>query len=247
MKIENSVAVVTGGAKGLGKAITDMLLSCGGKVAILDIDQEALDNIGDSTDILKLNCDITKTDSVEQALEQVKAKLGNIDILVNNAGILHSEPLINIMSKERRHKISTWQKTIDLNLTAPFVLSSYVAEQMIVNRIKGIIINISSISSKGNAGQSAYAAAKAGVEALTKVWAKELGGFGIRTAAIAPGFMDTESTHHAISEQILDDMKNHTPIKKLGNAQNIASTIEFVIENDHFSGKIIEVDGGLVI
>ncbi|MDD3504965.1 MAG: SDR family oxidoreductase, partial [Sulfurimonas sp.] len=166
---------------------------------------------------------------------------------VNNAGILYSEPLINIMLKEKRHSIKKWQKVIDINLTAPFVLGSYVAEQMIMNRTKGVIVNISSISAKGNIGQSAYSAAKAGLESMTKVWAKELGSFGIRSVAIAPGFMDTESTHMAVTQDILEHIKSETPIKRLGKAEDIANTVKFVIENNHVNAKTLEIDGGLVI
>ena len=206
-----------------------------------------LDNLKNSENILKIVCDITKEEEISKAIEQTKEKFEKIDILVNNAGILYSEPLINIMSEQKRHSIEKWQKVIDINLTAPFVLGAYVAEQMIMSRTKGVIINISSISARGNAGQSAYSAAKAGLESMTTVWAKELGGFGIRSVAIAPGFMDTESTHVAVNEKILQEMKNQTPIKRLGKSEHIADTVKFVIENEHISGKTLEIDGGLVI
>ena len=247
MKLENKVAIVTGGASGLGKAITELLLKNGTKVVVLDINRQALDSLEENEDLLKIVCDITKEEEISKAIEQTKEKFSKIDILVNNAGILYSEPLINILSKEKRHSVAMWQKVIDINLTAPFVLGSYVAEQMIMSRTKGVIVNISSISARGNAGQSAYSAAKAGLESMTTVWAKELGGFGIRSVAIAPGFMDTESTHVAVNEKILQEMKNQTPIKRLGKSEHIADTVKFVIENEHISGKTLEIDGGLVI
>ncbi|MGJ0359103.1 SDR family NAD(P)-dependent oxidoreductase [Aliarcobacter cryaerophilus] len=247
MELQNKVAIVTGGASGLGKAITEILLQNGTKVVVLDINSVLLDSLEENENLLKIVCDITKEEEISKAIEQTKEKFKKIDVLVNNAGILYSEPLINIMSKEKRHSIEKWQKVIDINLTAPFVLGSYVAEQMILSRTKGVIINISSISAKGNAGQSAYSAAKAGLESMTTVWAKELGGFGIRSVAIAPGFMDTESTHVAVNEKILQEMKNQTPIKRLGKSEHIADTVKFVIENEHISGKTLEIDGGLVI
>lgn len=108
-------------------------------------------------------------------------------------------------------------------------------------------MNISSISAKGNAGQSAYSAAKAGLEALTKVWAKELSPMGIRCFAIAPGFCDTESTHTAISKPVLQETINHVPLKRLGTTQEIAAFIVAGIKNDFLNGKILEIDGGLVI
>lgn len=247
MELQNKVAIVTGGASGLGKAITEILLQNGTKVVVLDINSVLLDSLEENENLLKIACDITQENEIAKAIKQIKMKFSKIDILVNNAGILYSEPLINILSKEKRHSVAMWQKVIDINLTAPFVLGAYVAEQMIMSRTKGVIINISSISARGNAGQSAYSAAKAGLESMTKVWAKELGGFGIRSVAIAPGFMDTESTHVAVNEKILQEMKNQTPIKRLGKSEHIADTVKFVIENEHISGKTLEIDGGLVI
>jgi 3-oxoacyl-[acyl-carrier protein] reductase len=246
MELQNKVAIVTGGASGLGKAITELLLQNGTKVVVLDINQQALDSLENSENILKIVCDITKEEEISKAIEQTKEKFETIDILVNNAGILYSEPLINIMSKEKRHSIEKWQKVIDINLTAPFVLGSYVAEQMILSRTKGVIINISSISARGNAGQSAYSAAKAGLESMTVVWAKELGSFGIRSVAIAPGFMNTESTHDAVTQETLDHVKKETPIKRLGKAQDIAEAVKFAIQNDYMNGKTLQIDGGLV-
>ena len=247
MDIQNRVAIVTGGASGLGKAIAEDLLQNGAKVAVYDIDQNALDKMKKNESLLTLQCDLTKEEDIQEAINKTLKEFSKIDILINNAGILYSEPLINIVSENKRHSLNNWQKVIDINLTAPFMLASYVAEQMVMTRTKGVIINISSISAKGNAGQSAYSAAKAGLESMTKVWAKELGSFGIRSVAIAPGFMDTESTHNAVTQETLNEIKKQTPIKKLGKAEYIASTVKFVIENNHLNAKVIEVDGGLVI
>ena len=247
MELRNKIAIVTGGASGLGKSIVEMLLNNNAKVVVLDINQEALDILENGEDILKIVCDVTKEDDISNAIKKTIKKFLRIDILVNNAGILYSEPLVNIMSKEKRHSVTTWQKVIDINLTAPFVLGSYVTEQMIMSRIKGVIVNISSISARGNAGQSAYSAAKAGLESMTKVWAKELGSFGIRSVAIAPGFMNTESTHSAVTQDALDHIKKETPINRLGETEDIALAVKFAIENDYLSGKILEIDGGLTI
>jgi 3-oxoacyl-[acyl-carrier protein] reductase len=247
MNIENKVAIVTGGASGLGKKITEDLLNLGAKVAVYDINQKALNALDENENILKIACDITKEGEIEGAINQTIDQFSKIDILVNNAGILYSEPLINIMSKEKRHSIISWKKVIDINLTAPFVLTSYVAEQMIMSRTKGVIINISSISAKGNSGQSAYSAAKAGLESMTVVWAKELGGFGIRSVAIAPGFMDTASTHSAVTQEVLDHVKKETPIKRLGKAEDVSLAVKFAIENNYITGKTLDVDGGLTI
>ena len=116
---------------------------------------------------------------------------------------------------------------------------------MIKKRHEGIIINISSIAAKGNAGQSAYSSSKAGLESLTKVWAQELGPFGIRSVAIAPGYIDTNSTRKALKDEKLTEIKNKIPLKKLGKIENITKSIKFVIENDYFNGSVLSIDGGL--
>ena len=245
MNLENKVAIVTGGASGLGASITKALIDKNANVVVLDIDQVALDNLQDNERLLKMQCDITQKEKLSSVISLIIEKFSKIDILVNNAGILYSEPLINIMAPEKRHSVENWQKVIDLNLTTPFVLASYVAEQMILKRTKGVIVNISSISAKGNAGQSAYSAAKAGLEALTKVWSKELGAFGIRSVAVAPGFMNTNSTHLALNENVLDELKQRVPLKKLGKPEDIAETVLFAISNEYTNGCVIEIDGGL--
>ena len=247
MQIKDKVAIVTGGGSGLGKSIVEMLLNANVKVAIIDINQDALDLLDYSENVLKIACDITKKFDVEKSVKQVIDHFVKIDILINNAGVLYSEPLINLTAKDKRHSIKGWQKVIDVNLTAPFIVGSYVAEHMIMTRVKGVIVNISSISARGNAGQSAYSAAKAGLESMTQVWAKELGVFGIRSVAVAPGFMNTQSTSLAVNQGILDYLKKETPLRRLGDATDIAHAVKFVIENDYINGKTIEIDGGLTI
>ena len=127
------------------------------------------------------------------------------------------------------------------------IVSSIVIEKMVLKRTKGIVVNISSISAQGNAGQTAYSAAKAGVEALTKTWAKELGIFGIRVVAIAPGFMDTESTHKALNEKIINALKQKVPLKTLGNAKDVSEAIVYAIESEYVNGAVLKIDGGLTL
>ena len=247
MDINNKVIIVTGGAKGLGKKIAEDLLQSGAKIVVLDIDLKSLNNMKENKNILKIQCDLTNEVDIQNAVHKILEIFSRVDVLINNAGILYSEPLINLTSKEKKHNLANWYKVIDINLTAPFIVGSYVAEKMLMNRTQGLIINISSISAKGNIGQTAYSAAKAGLEAMTKVWAKELGAFGIRSVAIAPGFMDISSTHKALNENILSSIKKQVPLKKLGKAEDISQAVKFVIENDYFNGKVLEIDGGLSI
>ena len=118
---------------------------------------------------------------------------------------------------------------------------------MVINKTKGVIVNISSISSQGNSGQTVYSAAKAGVEALTRTWSQELGIFGIRVVAVAPGFMDTESTHKVLNNKIINDLKQKIPLKFLGNASHIAETVLHCIENEYINGTVVRIDGGISI
>ena len=118
---------------------------------------------------------------------------------------------------------------------------------MIARRCKGVVISISSISASGNPGQSAYSAAKAGVNALTRTWAKELGALGLRFAAIAPGFLDTDSTRSALSEAILTRLQQQIPLRRLGAPETIYQSARQIVENDYITGTVLEVDGGLSI
>ncbi|MDP3421758.1 MAG: SDR family oxidoreductase, partial [Thiobacillus sp.] len=169
-------------------------------------------------------------------------------VLVNNAGIIHSEPLVNMLSRgERVHARESWQRVISTNLDSVFFVTGRVVDRMLARRCKGVVISISSIAANGNAGQSAYAAAKAGVNALTRTWAKELGAMGLRFVAIAPGFIDTPSTRAALSEATLARLQQQIPLRRLGELEHLYLALRHVIENDYLTGTVLEIDGGLVI
>jgi 3-oxoacyl-[acyl-carrier protein] reductase len=128
-----------------------------------------------------------------------------------------------------------------------FYITSRMVERWVALRNKGVVISISSISARGNAGQSAYSAAKAGVNALTATWAKELGPLGHRFAAIAPGFLDTPSTRAALSEATITRLQQQIPLRKLGDVEHIYLSARHIIENDYINGAILDVDGGHVL
>ena len=173
---------------------------------------------------------------------------GAADVLINNAGVLYSAPLVKITpAGVERHDVAMWNKVLAADLNSVFFMTVCVVEKMITTRTKGVIVNISSVSAAGNAGQSAYSAAKAGVNALTAVWAKELSLMGIRVVAVAPGFTETESTRQALSEAVLRETVKKVPLKRLGRPEEIADGVISVIENDFFNGKVFELDGGLVL
>jgi 3-oxoacyl-[acyl-carrier protein] reductase len=240
------VVVVSGGNGALGAAIVAALRGRGAQVASLDL--AAGEAPGGDAGVLMLQADSADDRATATALGGVIDAFGRVDVLVNAAGLIHSEPLVNLLNPNgRRHAVDAWDRVIRANLTAPFVLTAHVAEHMVAKRIKGVIVSFSSVAASGNPGQSAYAAAKAGVEALTAVWARELGPFGIRAVAIAPGFVDTPSTHSALSEEAVKDWKRRTPLRRLAGVAEITSAVLFAIENDFVSGRTLHIDGGLTI
>lgn len=244
MDVRGKTAIVAGGAGSLGSAIVDGLLERGARVGVLDL--RAGDRVHD--ELRYEVVDLADEPAMTQALDRVTSALGKVHVLINCAGLIHSEPLVNLAAPAaRRHRLDTWDATIRGNLTATFVTTSVVAEHMALSRTKGAIVNFSSIAAAGNPGQTAYAAAKAGVEAMTTVWARELGPLGIRAVAIAPGFVLTESTKAAMSEDALADLKRRTPLLRLGKSADIVSAVLFAVENDFITGTTIAVDGGLVL
>ncbi len=246
MQIKNAVALVTGGAKGLGRAIAMDLHERGATVIVADRDVEALNCLPEYLDRLVL--DVTRPDEAKSVLAAIVTQHGRIDILINNAGVIFSEPFVNIMNPAGiMHDYGRFRDSLTVNLDSVFIMASAVVEQMVLRRTKGVIVNISSISACGNEGQTAYSAAKAGVNAMTVTWSKELGRWGIRCNAIAPGFIGTESTRQALSEAVLQHITSNTPLRRLGEALEVAQAVVAVIENDFMNGVILNVNGGLTI
>ena len=243
MDTQGKNVIVTGGASGFGLEIVKRLCNQGSAVAVLDIDKDKLITLEENyPSVFCIMCDVSQADQVANAIKKI------YDILINNAGIMKSAPLVNILAREdRRHSIELWHQVISVNLDSVFYLTADVSDRMLRSRRKGVIINVSSIAARGNAGQSAYSASKAGVEALTKVWAKELSPFGIRCAAVAPGFSDTQGTADALEEQMLARWVSQVPLRRLGTTEEVVDAIFFIIANDFYNGKILQIDGGLLI
>ena len=253
MEINNKVIAITGAAQGLGAQIARRLGQQGAKLALIDINLEKLLSLRMELKEkgIEAECyasDISAESSVVDLFQSVFDHFGQIDALINNAGIIR-DGFLNKPDKEGEIKslnLSDWQSVIDVNLTGVFLCSREVSKIMMLTKIKGVIINISSISKAGNIGQSNYSAAKSGVAALTVTWAKELARAGIRVAAIAPGFIETEMTQ-SIKPEVLRHIESSVPLGRIGQPDEIAHAAQFILENDYFSGRIIEVDGGLRI
>ncbi|MBK9581172.1 MAG: 3-oxoacyl-[acyl-carrier-protein] reductase [Saprospiraceae bacterium] len=242
--LDGRIAIVTGGSSGLGKATLIKFASLGATVINWDINQERgealvneLKTKGYTTYFFRLNT--ANYDDVNQAATNIIGQFGKIDILVNNAGITRDATLLKMTNDH-------WQQVIDVNLTGVFNCTKAVSPYM-VDKGYGRIISISSVVGLfGNFGQTNYAAAKAGVIAMTKTWAKELGRKGINVNAVAPGFIRTEILD-VMPEEALDKMKAKVPLQKLGNAEDIANVNAFLAsdEADYINGATISVDGGI--
>ncbi|MES9898536.1 MAG: SDR family NAD(P)-dependent oxidoreductase [Sedimenticola sp.] len=251
MKIESSTFVVTGGARGLGRAAGLSLAGQGARVALIDLDQSALDEVvaacaqagGSARGYLTNVADEAEVEAVFATIEN---DLGPICGLVNNAGILRDGLMVKAKEGKvtDRLSLSDWQAVIDVNLTGVFLCGREAATRMIESGTQGAIINISSISSAGNIGQSNYSAAKAGVSALTVTWAKELARFGIRAAAIAPGVFETDMVA-SMKPEAYDRVVGAVPLGRTGRLDELADAVTYIFSNDYFSGRVLELDGGL--
>jgi 3-oxoacyl-[acyl-carrier protein] reductase len=250
MKLTEQVILVTGGASGIGRYLVEELCTEVRELLVLDKNAEALSGLRESLpDVKCYECDVTSPAEVDRTIDVMYADGARaITVLINNAGVIHSEPLINLLrSGDRRHSAENWRQTIDANLNSVFYMSAAVVAKMIERRTKGLLINISSIAANGNRGQSAYAATKAAVNALTVTWSMELGPFGVRSAAIAPGFIDCPSTRRALSDEHVQRWAKQTPLGRLGRLDEVAKAIRFIVENDFYNGRVLELDGGLRI
>lgn len=251
MKLDNALIAITGGARGLGLSMARRLGEQGARIVLLDTDGEQLDkavnqllDVGITAQALVTN--VADEASVNQTFADIRATMGPLDGLVNNAGILRDGMLVKARDGkvEKTLGLADWQAVIDVNLTGVFLCGRAAAASMIEDGRHGVIVNISSISRAGNMGQSNYAAAKAGVAALTVTWGKELARYGIRVGAIAPGVIETEMTA-SMRDDMLDKLTRGVPLHRLGAPAEIADTVAFIMTNDYFTGRVIEVDGGL--
>lgn len=244
-RLENKVAVITGGAQGIGKATTQKYLDEGALVAIWDIDEtsgiafrDELREKGFEVEFFKVN--VADYENVKVTVSNVLAKFGTIDILVNNAGITRDATLKKMTPEQ-------WQQVIDVNLTGVFNCTQLISPVMVEKRY-GKIINASSVVGLyGNFGQTNYVATKSGVIGMTKVWARELGRKGINVNAIAPGFIATEMVK-AMPENVIKMMEEKTPLGRLGKPEDIANAYLFLAseEASYINGTTLSVDGGII-
>ena len=251
MQLKDKVVAVTGGARGIGKAIASAFVERGARVAIIDLNPSDLEATRAEfaeagTQVGTYAANVAREDQVIAAFNGIVADFGRLDVLVNNAGIIKDGLLVKAKDGvvTGRMGLEQWQAVIDVNLTGVFLCGREAAERMIGLGHGGLIINISSISKCGNAGQTNYSAAKAGVTAMAVVWAKELARYGIRAASIAPGFTRTDILA-GMPPEMLEKVTAPVPLKRLGLPEEVAHAAVFIAENDFFTGRALDVDGGL--
>jgi len=252
MDLAGKTIVITGGARGLGAAMAKRLAVAGCKLALVDLDEAALKSMAKecsdagSPQVQGYIANVAKEAEVEALFDDIAADFGSIHGLVNNAGIIRDALTLKYKEGKQVSKMTLdqWQAVIDVNLTGVFLCGREAAAKMIEAGEKGCIINISSISRSGNMGQANYSAAKAGVQAMAVVWAKEFARYGIRSASIAPGFISTDLVM-SMKPEAREKMTRPIPAKRLGEPDEIAHTVQFILENDYVNGRCIEVDGAL--
>jgi 3-oxoacyl-[acyl-carrier protein] reductase len=251
MDIRNKTVVVTGAGRGIGRAIALQLAQHGADIALFDLNEVDLGETSalcaaQSVRARGYRVNVADEGEVSTAMTQVATDFGRLDGLVNNAGIVRDGLLVKVKDGAvvGRMTMDQWNSVIGVNLSGVFLCAREAAAHMIELGAGGVIVNISSISRVGNAGQSNYSAAKAGVESMGVVWAKELARYGIRVGSVAPGFTHTEILS-SMRPEVLDKLTAPVPLKRLGQPEEIAHAVLFIFENDFFTGRCLEVDGGL--
>lgn len=246
MDFKGKTALVTGSARGLGKAIALRLASAGARVVISDVLFElAEETVAEFTqkglEAFACKADVTNIDDVTRLIEAIVEKYQTLDIVVNNAGITRDTLLM-------RMKETDWDMVLNVNLKGAFLVSQAAAKIMMKQR-SGRIINISSVVGRmGNAGQTNYAASKAGLIGLTKSAARELAGRNITVNAVAPGFIKTEMTEN-LPGPVREEFMRSTPLKRFGEPEDVASAVAFLASDEaaYITGQVIGVDGGLTM
>lgn len=246
MDLSGKIALVTGGAQGIGQKIGEELIKHGAHVVLGDVNEEgakktasSLSQNGRSASGIRL--DVTSSDEVREAFKLIIKEYGNIDILVNNAGITRDGLLM-------RMKEEDWDLVLSVNLKGSFLCTQLAVKQMMKQK-SGAIVNIASIVGlMGNFGQANYSASKAGLIALTKTAAREVGSRGIRVNAIAPGFIDTEMTQR-LDQKVKDKLIEQIPMAKLGQPGDIADCVVFLVSDraKYITGQVISVNGGMLM
>jgi len=253
MNLQDKTIVVTGGGQGLGRTIALSFAQSGANIALIDLNEEQLKETSmlienTSVKVKYYLANVTNEEQVEDTFKQINDDFNGIDGLINNAGILRDGMFVKAKDGKviKKMSLENFQSVIDVNLTGVFLCGREAAVHMIEAGSQGVIVNMSSIARGGNIGQTNYAASKAGVVAMTTTWARELGRHGIRVGAIAPGVIRTAMTD-AMKPEMRDRLEKMKPVGRLGEPEEIAHTAKYIFENEFFTGRVVEIDGGLAM
>ena len=252
MELAGKVIAITGAGGGLGRATAIMLAKQKCTLALIDLNSEELERSAaqcvdaGASDTAVYTANVADEQLVVDIFASIPKRFGALHGLINNAGITRDGFTLKVADNKAVSKmpLQQWQSVVDVNLTGVFLCGREAAAAMVNTGSAGCIVNISSISRAGNMGQINYSATKAGVEAMSVVWAKELARYGIRAATIAPGFIATEMVM-AMKPEAREKLTKPIPAGRIGDPDEIASTVLFILENDYVNGRCIEVDGGL--
>jgi 3-oxoacyl-[acyl-carrier protein] reductase len=249
--VRGKTVLVTGAGRGIGRALAAYFAGKAANLALLDMNEADLQETAALCTLegVTARCYVANAAEENEVIKTLGAivdDFGRLDGLVNNAGIVRDAMLVKVKDGEITGKmtLAQWQAVIDVNLTGVFLCAREAAERMIRLKSPGVIVNISSISRAGNAGQTNYSAAKAGVVAMTVTWAKELARYQIRVGAVAPGFIRTPMVA-GMKPEALAKVTAPVPLGRLGEAAEIAQAVGFIFENEFFTGRCLELDGGL--
>jgi len=243
LELADKVAIITGSGRGLGAAMALKFAQKGANIAVNDLNPESAKEV--AAEILKLgrkvfisHHDVSDYAQAGAFVAEVKANLGSVDILINNAGITR-DAMLHKLTEEK------WDEVIRVNLKGPFNMGQACAKIMIEQK-SGRIVNISSVASQGNIGQTNYSASKAGIIGMTETWALELSRYGINVNAVAPGFIDSAMTQ-AMPQEIREKFVQRIPLKRMGTAEDIANLVAFLVgpDSSYITGQTIYIDGGL--
>jgi 3-oxoacyl-[acyl-carrier protein] reductase len=252
MRVKDKVVLITGGAAGIGKATAEVFAREGAKVIICDLNVEAGEALakamGNSARFYKVN--VADRAEVQAWVDDVVAQFGRVDVLINNAGITRDAQFVKVKDGQlvKQMEEESFDLVVSINLKGVFNCAQAVSPHMI-RQNGGVIVNASSVVGLyGNFGQTNYVATKSGVIGMTRVWARELGKYGIRVNAVAPGFIMTEMVAK-MPENVLADMRAHTPLGRLGKPEDIANTFLWLSSDEaaYVHGAVISVDGGIVL
>ena len=250
MQLDGKLVAITGSGRGIGRAMALAFAQKRANLALIDLNADDLAQTkalceAEGVRAVTYLCNVTREQEVESTLDRIVSDFGRLDVMINNAGITKDALLVKVQDGKVVGKMSMdqWRAVVDVNLTGVFLGAREAAARMATLGNGGVIISTSSISRAGNMGQSNYSATKAGVVSMTVVWAKELARYGIRTGAIAPGFTRTEILD-TMKPEMIERAVNAVPLRRMAEPAEMAHAAIFIAENDYFSGRVIEVDGG---